>query len=70
MNSIAERKEEHIVLVPLTESELRYLVGAGFGLLQYVPTESLSTYVNFSSDQIMTFSKRLREIMDREGISM
>ncbi len=70
MVSITSKTEEKVINIPLSETELRYLVGAGFGLLQHVPTEVLTTYVNYTSDEISQFSKKIRQIMDENDISM
>ena len=70
MVSIVQKKAEKTLQVSLTESELRYLVGAGFGLLQHIPKESLTTYVNYSADEISLFSKKIRLIMDENDISI
>lgn len=70
MQSIYENSKEKSVSVQLSESELRYIVAAGFGLLQNIPEKSLSTYTNFSSEQIKLFSKKIRSLMDENEISM
>ncbi len=61
---------EKNISVSLSESELRFLVGAGFGLLQNIPEGSLSTYTNFSKEEILGFSKKIRTLMDENDISM
>jgi hypothetical protein len=68
--SITDNPEEKLVSVQLTESELRYLVAAGYGLLQNIPANSLPTYTNFTADEIKIFSKKIRSIMDDYDISM
>ena len=61
---------EKSISISLSEPELRFLVGAGFGLLQNIPEGSLSTYTNFTKEEILEFSKKIRNLMDENGISM
>jgi hypothetical protein len=68
--SITDDSEEKLVSVQLTESELRYLVAAGYGLLQNIPAKSLPTYTNYTSDEIKRFSTKIRTIMDENDISV
>lgn len=70
MRSIVQKDEKRKVSVQLTEAELRYLLRAGFGLLQHIPKESLPTYVDFSSDDIKNFSKKIKSIMDENEVSL
>lgn len=70
MRFITEKTEEKIVSVQLNESELRFMVSAGFGLLQNIPENSLSTYVDFSKEEILEFSTKIRLIMDKNGMSV
>jgi hypothetical protein len=68
--SIGPEVSEQTLKIELTESELRYLVGVGFGALSYIPLDAMSTYTNFNKDQILEFSKKIRAEMDAAGISM
>jgi hypothetical protein len=68
--SIADNPEEKLVSLQLTGSELRYLVAAGYGLLQNIPADSLPTYTNFTADEIKSFSKKIRTLMDDNDISI
>jgi hypothetical protein len=68
--SITDNSEEKLVSVQLTESELRYIVSAGYGLLQNIPAKSLPTYTNFTADDIKRFSGKIRSLMDDNDISM
>ncbi|WP_152025560.1 hypothetical protein [Xanthomonas hortorum] len=56
--------------VSLTPDELRYLVACGAALLQNIPESSLPTYSQFSKEQIISFSGRIRRIMDEHGLGM
>lgn len=64
------KKIERQISVNLSEFELRFLLSAGTGLLQNIPEGSLPTYTNFSKEEIMEFSKRIRKIMDQNDISL
>jgi hypothetical protein len=68
--SITDNSEEKLLSVQLTESELRYIVAAGYGLLQNISANSLPTYTNFTADEIKRFSKKIRSLMDDNDISM
>ena len=46
--------------IELTESEIEYLISCGSALLQNIPEKSLTTYCDFTKDQIIEFSGRLR----------
>jgi hypothetical protein len=70
MVSIFEKREEKALSIELTESELRYLVAAGFALLQHIPEKSLSTYTDLSASELLEFSKKIRDLMDKNDISM
>lgn len=70
MRSITEKQPEKTVTVVLTESELRYLLRSGAGLLQNIAANSLPTYVNFSADEIVRFGAKIRHIMDENDISL
>ncbi|KZL14863.1 hypothetical protein [Pseudovibrio sp. Ad37] len=70
MLSNFDQNKEKKVQVELSETELRYLVGASLGLLQNIPANSLSTYVNLNVDEIVEFSAKIRSIMDENDISM
>ena len=65
-----EKREEKAVSVQLSAPELRYLVSVGFAVRQHIPEKSLSTYTDFSVDEIARFSQRIRAIMDQNDISM
>ncbi len=52
MCSIKVPSEEKKIMVELSESELRYLLASGYGLLLNIPKESLSTYTNFNASEI------------------
>lgn len=70
MRTIKSPSEEKKIMVELSESELRYLLASGYGLLLNIPKESLSTYTNFNASEIDEFSKKIRRIMDENDISV
>lgn len=70
MVSIKVKSPEKKVTIELTESELRYILSCGDGLLLNIPKDALSTYVNFSVREIVQFSLRIRRIMDENDISV
>ncbi|MDW6092440.1 hypothetical protein RND59_00725 [Vibrio ruber] len=70
MRTIKETIEEKKTMIEVSESELRYLLAAGHGLLENIPDDALSTYTNFTSSEIKNFSKKIRAIMDDNDISV
>lgn len=58
------------VCVVLNENELRYVVSCGFALLINIPDASLPTYTHFSKEEIIIFSKKIRDIMDKNEIEL
>ncbi|MEI8593489.1 hypothetical protein [Photobacterium sp. Hal280] len=68
LDKSAKRREK--IMVELSESELRYLLASGYGLLLNIPKESLSTYTNFNASEIGEFSKKIRRVMDENDISV
>ena len=70
MRSIKEPLEEKKIMIEVSESELRYLLSAGYGLMLNIPKQSLDTYTNFSSEDIHIFTKKIRKIMDDNDISV
>ncbi|WP_330961306.1 hypothetical protein [Photobacterium sp. 53610] len=70
MRSIKLPSEEKKVMVEFSESELRYLLASGYGLLMNVPIESLSTYTNFNASEIDEFTNKIKKIMDENDISV
>jgi putative transposase len=61
---------DRTISIALSGQELRYLVACGFAILQHIPRDSLPTYVDLSKDEILSFSSRIRRIMDENGIDM
>jgi hypothetical protein len=59
-----------LITVQMSADELRYLVACGPALLQNIPAKSLPTYCHFDKNQIIQFSKRIRELMDQHGLDM
>lgn len=56
--------------IELTADELRYIIRCGAALAQNVPNSSLPTYCGFDKDQIVEFSGRMRDALDKEGLDM
>ncbi len=60
--------DEKQIDVRLSEDELRYLVSVGIAAIQNIPEKSLTTYTNFNKDQIISFSMKIRALMDQNDI--
>lgn len=58
------------ILVPLSQKELRYLISCGVALAQNVAKDALPTYCGFTVDEIVSFSKKIRELAERSGIDI
>ena len=56
--------------IELTADELRYIIRCGAALAQNVPNGSLPTYCGFDKDQIVKFSGRMRDELEKEGLDM
>ena len=63
----AESKD---ILVELTPDEIRYLVACGAALIQNIPADSLSTYTKFNKQQVIDFSIKMRDVLDRADLDM
>lgn len=62
--------EPETVQVELTLEELRYVISSGPALCQYIPEQALATYCGFDKQQIIDFTMRMREELDRKGHDM
>lgn len=62
--------EERAVEVKLTAAELRYVIACGMALVQNVPAASLPTYCGLTKEEIIEFSRRLRELADASHVEM
>lgn len=56
--------------IEVTAEELRYIIRCGAALAQNVPNTSLPAYCGFNKDQIVEFSGRLRDELEKEGLDM
>jgi hypothetical protein len=56
--------------IEITAEELRYIIRCGAALAQNVPNTSLPTYCGFDKDQIVEFSGRMRDELEKEGLDM
>ena len=56
--------------IELTPEELRYIISCGVALAQNVPNSSLPTYCGFDKEQIVEFSSRMRDELDKAGLDM
>ncbi|NKZ39036.1 hypothetical protein HF690_08740 [Oleiagrimonas citrea] len=62
--------EVKAVQVTLTVDELRYVIACGAALLQNIPESSLPTYSKFTKQQIIDFSVKMRDELERFGFDM
>ncbi len=60
-------EEDEKILVELSLDELKYIIRCGGALVVNVGEASLPTYCGFTSDEIYSFSKRMRSILDLTG---
>lgn len=58
------------IQVTLTASELRYVVSCGMTLAQNVPESAMPSYCGFTVQQVLEFSARMRNELDRLGLDM
>ncbi|MFG3597129.1 hypothetical protein [Bradyrhizobium sp. RDI18] len=56
--------------IEVTPEELRYIVRCGAALSQNVPEKSLPTYCGFDKQQIVDFSARMRDELDKAGLDL
>ncbi|WP_156629445.1 hypothetical protein [Methylobacterium sp. Leaf85] len=56
--------------IEVTAEELRYIIRCGAALAQLLPNTSLPTYCGFDRDQIVEFSARMRNDLEKEGLDM
>ncbi|MDO7836616.1 hypothetical protein Q4610_16340 [Sphingobium sp. HBC34] len=59
--------EQSTVQVNISVDELRYIIRCGAALAQNVPVPSLPTYCGFDKDQIVRFSAKMRDELERIG---
>ena len=62
--------EIETVRVSLSVDELRYVIACGAALLQNIPESSLPTYTRFTKQEIVDFSAKMRDELNRLGLDM
>ena len=60
-------EEDEMILVELSLDELKYVIRCGGALVVNVSEAALPTYCGFTSDEIYSFSKKMRDILDGTG---
>jgi hypothetical protein len=62
--------DEKMINIALSEKELRYIIACGIALMQNVPEGSVATYCGFSHEQIVEFSRKMKNVADDSGIEL
>lgn len=70
MGDIEVKDLTYAVDVKLTVVEIKYLISCGVALTQNVPESALPMYCGFTKQQIIDFSLKMRNELDRLGLDM
>ncbi|MDR0781272.1 MAG: hypothetical protein LBF16_11360 [Pseudomonadales bacterium] len=62
--------KDRTIKIEITPEELRYIISCGIALAQNIPGNSLPTYCGFDKNQIIEFSTRMRDELNKAGLDM